>query len=75
MLPVVFIEYVRVVESCEDVINAVNPGIVIVDSHFSAACEACWSLNKRYIINCPMAPLNIARDAQPIWKTLFYYPV
>lgn len=70
-----FIEYVRVVESCKDIINAVNPPIVIVDSALSAACEACWSLNKRYVINCPMAPLDVARGYQPTWKSLFYYPL
>ena len=52
-----------------------DPGIVIVDSLFNAACEACWSLNKRYIINCPMAPLDVARGSQPILKILFHYPV
>ena len=69
------LEYVRVVDSCKDIIDAVNPGIILVDSSFTAACEACWSLNKRYIISCPMAPLDVARDLQPIWKLLFYYPV
>ena len=70
---VVFLEYVRVVDSCKDIINAVNPDIVVVDSFFNAACEACWSMNKKYIINCPMAPLDVARVSQPIWKSLFYY--
>ena len=69
------LEYARVVDSCKNIIGAVNPGIILVDSPFSAACEACWSLNKNYIISCPMAPLDVARDLQPIWKVLFYYPV
>jgi len=68
-------EYARVVNSCKDIINTVDAGIIIVDSFFNAACEACWSLNKRYIVNCPMAPLDVARGLQPIWKSLLYYPV
>jgi len=72
--PIVFLEYIRVVDSCKDIINAVNPGIVVVDSSFNAACDACWSLDKRYIISCPMAPLDVDRSFQPIWKVLFHYP-
>ena len=70
-----FIEYVKVVESCKEIINAVNPPIAVVDSAFNAACEACWSLNKRYITSCPTAPLDVARECQPTWKVLFYYPL
>lgn len=69
------LEYVRVVDGCKDIIDAIDPGIVVVDSFFNAACEACWCLNKRYIVNCPMTPLDVARFLQPIWKVLFYYPV
>jgi hypothetical protein len=68
-------EYVGVVDGCKDVINAVDPSIVIIDSFFNAAIEACWSLEKRYIVSCPMAPLDVARYSQPIWKILFYYPL
>lgn len=69
------IEYVKVVESCKEIINAVNPPLVIVDSAFNPGCEACWSLNKRYITSSPTAPLDVARECQPIWKLLFYYPL
>ena len=74
-LPIVFLEYVRVVDSCKDIINTVNPGIVVLDSFLAAACDACLSLNKRYIVSCPVAPLDVARDSQPMWKLLFHYPV
>jgi len=49
--------------------------LIVVDAFFNAACEACWSLNEKYIISCPMAPLDVARNLQPKWKLLFYYPV
>ena len=71
----VFVEYVRLVESCKDIINAVNPGIVVVEAFFSAAVDACLSLNRRYIVNSPMALLDVARSLQPMWKTFFYYPL
>ena len=68
-------EYVRVVDGCKDIVNTVDPDIVVVDSVFNAGLEACLTLNKRYIVSSPMAPLDVARDLQPIWKLLFYYPV
>ena len=71
----VFLEYVRLVESCKDIINVVNPGIVVVDSFFSAAVDACLFLNRRYIVSSPVAPLDVARFLQPMWKTFFYYPL
>lgn len=70
-----FVEYVRVVESCKEIIKTVDPSITVVDSALGAACEACWSLNKRYITNCPMSTLDVVRENQPIWKQLFYYPL
>ncbi|KAF9779593.1 hypothetical protein BJ322DRAFT_1167873 [Thelephora terrestris] len=33
-------------KSCKNIINAVDPNIVVVDSFFGAGCEACWSLSK-----------------------------
>lgn len=73
--PTFTLEYVRVVESCKTIIETVNPPIVVVDSVFNPACEACWSLNKRYITSSPTAPLDVARDCQPTWKRWFYYPL
>ena len=63
------------VDGCKDIINAVNPDIVVVGASFGAAFDACLSLNRRYIVSCPMAPLDVARNLQPMWKTLFYYPL
>ena len=69
-----FLEYVRMVDSCKDIISVVDPGIIIVDMFFSAAFDACLSLNRRYIVNCPMASLDVAKYLQPMWKVFFYYP-
>ena len=63
------------VDSCKDIINAVNPGIIVVDAFFSAAFDACFSLNKRYIVSYPTAPLDVVRFFQPMWETFFYYPL
>ena len=67
--------YMRLYDSIKRIIEELNPGIVVVDTLFNAGIDACYSLDRRFVVNCPTTPMDVARPHQPWLKGLWYYPM
>ena len=66
--------YMRICDSIKRVIEELNPGIVVVDSLLNAGFDACYSLNRRFVVSSPNTPMDVARAHQPWLKGFWYYP-
>ena len=66
--------YVRLCDSIRRIIEDLNPGIVVIDALLNAGFDACYSLNRRFVISSPNTPMDIARAHQPWLKGFWYYP-
>ena len=67
--------YMRIYDSIVKVIEELNPGLVIVDSLLNAGLDACHSLNRKFVLNSPNCPIDVARTQQPWLKGFWYYPM
>ena len=67
--------YVRICESIKKIIQGINPDIIVIDSLFNAGFDACYSLNRRFVMNSPNTPTDIERFQLPWLKGFWYYPV
>ena len=67
--------YVRICESIKKIIQGINPDITVVDSLFNAGFDACYSLNRSFVMNSPNTPTDIERFQLPWLKGFWYYPV
>ena len=67
--------YVRICESIKKIIEGINPDIIVVDSLFNAGFDACYSLNRSFVMNSPNTPTDIERFQLPWLKGFWYYPV
>ena len=67
--------YVRLCDSIKTMIEELNPDIVVVDCLMSAGFDACYSLNRRFVMNCPTPAMDIVRAHQPWLKGFWYYPL
>ena len=65
----------RIYDSVVKLIEELDPGIVVVDILFNAGFDACYSLNREFVISNPTAPTEAARQHHPWLKGLWYYPV
>ena len=65
----------RIYYSTKKVIEELKPTLVVIDSLLSAAFEACYSSNQRFVMNSPNTPLDVTRLHQPWLKGLWYYPL
>lgn len=66
--------YMRIYESAKKVIEELNPGVIVVDPMLNPGIDACYSLNRDFIISSPNTPLDLARAHQPWLKGFWYYP-
>jgi len=67
--------YMRIYDSIVKVIEELNPGLVIVDSLLNPGLDACHSLNRKFVLNSPNCPIDVARTQQPWLKGFWYYPM
>jgi hypothetical protein len=67
--------YMRICDSIKELIEELNPDVVVVDNLLNAGIDACLSLNQKFVINSPNALLDVVKLHQPRWKSFFYYPL
>ena len=67
-------EYVRIYESCKKVIEEIQPDVIVLDGIFNPGLDACFVLDKKFVLNSPNTPLDVTRFVQPWLKGLWYYP-
>ena len=67
--------YMRLCDSIKRVIEELNPDIVVVDSLMDAGFDACYSLNRRFVVSSPNTPMDLVRGHQPWLKGFWYYPL
>ena len=67
--------YVRLCDDIKRMIEELNPGIVVVDTLMGAGIDACYSLDRKFVVNIPTTPLDSARPLQPWLKGFWYYPM
>ena len=61
--------------SIKQMIEGVNPNIIVVDNLLNAGFDACYSLNRKFVISSPNTPMDLARAHQPWLKGFWYYPM
>jgi len=66
--------YMRIYDGIAKLIEELDPAIVVVDSLFNPAIDACYSLNRRYVLNSPNTATDVAKLQQPWLKGIWYYP-
>jgi len=64
----------RIYGSIVQFIEELDPATVVVDSLLSPGIDACYSLKRRFVLNSPNTPMDLARLHQPWLKGLWYYP-
>lgn len=67
--------YMRICSSIIKLIEELNPGVVVVDTLLYPGFDACYSMNRKFVMNCPTTPLGVARWHQPWLKGFWHYPV
>jgi len=66
--------YMRIYNGIAKLIEELNPATVVVDSLLNPGIDACYFLKRRFVLNCPNTPMDLARLQQPWLKGLWYYP-
>ena len=64
----------QIYHSIRRVIEELDPSLVVVDMLLNAGFDACYSLNREFVMSSPNTPLNIARKDQPWLKGFWHYP-
>lgn len=66
-------EYMTVYRGCEEVVDGVDPALIVVDPLFTQAVDACRQLKKKYVVLSP----NTFKEhvAQPWLANLWKYPM
>jgi len=65
----------RICDSIRKMIEEINPGIVVVDILLNAGLDACYSLNRKFVMSSPNTLTDIAKSHLPWLKGHWYYPV
>ena len=65
----------QIFDSIKTIIEGVNPDIVVIDYFLNPAVDACYSLNREFVINTPNTPLDVVKVDQPWLKGFWYYPM
>ena len=65
----------RIYDSIVKLIKELNPSILVIDSLLNAGLDACYSLNRKFVVNSPNSPIDIVRKDQPWLKGFWYYPM
>lgn len=63
----------RICDSIKKMIEEINPSIVVVDSLLYPGLDACYSLNRKFVMSSPNAPICLARGHQPWLEGFWYY--
>ena len=63
-------EYIQCVDHCVEVIESVNPDVVVADIAFSHARKTCSSISRQYMVLSPKAALEYFSVSQP-WLAMF----
>ncbi|XMA17233.1 hypothetical protein WAI453_010024 [Rhynchosporium graminicola] len=67
-------EYMSSYQRCLDIINSVDPNIIVVDPLMSQGLEACNTLSRKRVVLSPNTFLELLRKEQPIYSQLFKIP-
>jgi hypothetical protein len=51
-----------------------NPAVVVIDFLLNPAIDACYSLNREFVMSSPNNPLDVSKAHQPWLKGFWYYP-
>ena len=65
----------RIYDSIRKVIEEINPCIVVVDILLNAGFDACYSLNRKFVMSSPNTLTDIAKPHLPWLKGYWHYPV
>ena len=66
--------YIRLYERIKKLIEDLNPDVVVVDFLMNPGLDACYSLNREFVVSSPNTPIDIARKDQPWLQGFWYYP-
>ena len=67
--------YMQIYHSIRRVIEELDPSLVVVDMLLNAGFDACYSLNREFVMSSPNNALDIARKDQPWLKGFWRYPL
>jgi hypothetical protein len=67
-------EYIQCVDNCVEIIESVNPEVIVAEIAFSQAREACNSMSREYMVLSPNAALEYFSASQPWLASFWKYP-
>jgi len=65
----------RIYDSIRKMIEEINPGIVVVDMLLNAGFDACYSLNRKFVMSVPNTLTDAVKPYLPWLKGRWCYPV
>ena len=65
----------RICDSIKNIITGLDPDVVVVDFLLNAGFDACYSLNREFVLSSPNTILDVARGQQPWMKGFWKYPM
>ena len=67
-------EYLAAIEGCKEIIAAIKPNVVVVDTMFYSALDACKLVNQKCIVMSPVGIMEAAVTVQPYLAAFWKYP-
>ena len=75
MMPLSVPAYMRICDSIKRVIEGLDPGIVVVDILLNPGFDACYSLNRKFVMSSPNTLLDVARNAPTVVERVLVLPI
>ncbi|KAN0087849.1 hypothetical protein V8E55_006470 [Tylopilus felleus] len=68
-------EYLTAVKACEEIITTIKPNVVVVDTLFYSALDACKLLGQKFMVIYPIGLKEAATNVQPYFAAFWKYPI
>ena len=68
-------EYLAAIESCKEIIATIKPNMVVTDTLFYPAMDACNLLDQKFMVILPNSIMEVASRVQPNLAALWKYPM
>lgn len=68
-------EYLAAIDSCKEIIATIKPNVVVIDTIFYSAQDACELMDQNFMVISPNSIKELALSMQPFLAALWKYPV
>jgi hypothetical protein len=67
--------YRQICDSIKGVIEELDPGVIVVDMLMTPGFDACYALNREFVMSTPNTLGDVAKQDQPWLKGYWHYPL